>query len=203
VRFIANRSSGKQGHAIAAALVGAGAEVILVSGPVHEPDPPGATLVRVESGRQMLAACEATLPVDVAVCVAAVADWRVAETSGEKIKKQPGQAPPKLVLAENPDILKTLSHAADRPRLVIGFAAETGDLAANARRKLTTKGCDWIVVNDVSREQGTFGGVYNTVQLIRSDAELETWPKLAKVEVAARLVARIVAHFARASAAAA
>ena len=203
VRFIANRSSGKQGHAIAAALVGAGAEVVLVSGPVHEPDPPGATVVRVESGRQMLAACEATLPVDVAVCVAAVADWRVAETSGEKIKKQPGQAPPKLVLAENPDILKTLSHAADRPRLVIGFAAETGDLAANARRKLTTKGCDWIVVNDVSREQGTFGGVYNTVQLIRSDAELETWPKLAKVEVAARLVARIVAHFARASAAAA
>jgi phosphopantothenoylcysteine decarboxylase / phosphopantothenate---cysteine ligase len=203
VRFIANRSSGKQGHAIAAALVRAGAEVILVSGPVHEPDPPGATVVRVESARQMLAACEATLPVDVAVCAAAVADWRVAETSGEKIKKQPGQTPPKLVLAENPDILKTLSHAADRPRLVIGFAAETGDLAANARRKLTTKGCDWIVVNDVSREQGTFGGVYNTVQLIRTDAELETWPKLAKVEVAARLVARIVAHFARASAAAA
>jgi phosphopantothenoylcysteine decarboxylase / phosphopantothenate---cysteine ligase len=203
VRFIANRSSGKQGHAIAAALVGSGAEVILVSGPVHEPDPPGATVVRVESARQMLAACEATLPVDVAVCAAAVADWRVAETSGEKIKKQPGQAPPKLVLAENPDILKALSHAADRPRLVIGFAAETGDLAANARRKLTTKGCDWIVVNDVSREQGTFGGVYNTVQLIRTDAELETWPKLAKVEVAARLVARIVAHFARASAAAA
>jgi phosphopantothenoylcysteine decarboxylase/phosphopantothenate--cysteine ligase len=203
VRFIANRSSGKQGHAIAAALVGAGAEVILVSGPVHEPDPPGATVVRVESARQMLAACEATLPVDVAVCTAAVADWRVAETSGEKIKKQPAQASPKLVLAENPDILKTLSHAADRPRLVIGFAAETGDLVANARRKLTTKGCDWIVVNDVSREQGTFGGVYNTVQLIRTDAELETWPKLAKVEVAARLVARIVAHFARASAAAA
>jgi phosphopantothenoylcysteine decarboxylase / phosphopantothenate---cysteine ligase len=203
VRFIANRSSGKQGHAIAAALVEAGAEVILVSGPVHEPDPPGATVVRVESARQMLEACEAALPVDVAVCAAAVADWRVAETSRDKIKKQPGQAPPKLVLAENPDILKTLSHVAERPRLIIGFAAETGDLAGNARRKLAAKGCDWIVVNDVSREQGTFGGVYNTVQLIRSDAELETWPKLAKVEVAARLVARIVAHFARASAAAA
>lgn len=203
VRFIANRSSGKQGHAIAAALIEAGAEVTLVSGPVHEPDPPGATVVRVESARQMLEACEAALPVDVAVCAAAVADWRVAETSRDKIKKQPGQAPPKLVLAENPDILKTLSHAAERPRLIIGFAAETGDLAANARRKLAAKGCDWIVVNDVSREQGTFGGVYNTVQLIRSDAELETWPKLAKVEVAARLVARIVAHFARASAAAA
>ena len=203
VRFIANRSSGKQGHAIAAALAEAGAEVTLVSGPVHEPDPPGATVVRVESARQMLEACEAALPVDVAVCAAAVADWRVAETSRDKIKKQAGQAPPKLVLAENPDILKTLSHAAERPRLIIGFAAETGDLAANARRKLAAKGCDWIVVNDVSREQGTFGGVYNTVQLIRSDAELETWPKLAKVEVAARLVARIVAHFARASAAAA
>jgi phosphopantothenoylcysteine decarboxylase / phosphopantothenate---cysteine ligase len=203
VRFIANRSSGKQGHAIAAALVEAGAAITLVTGPVHEPDPPGASVVRVESARQMLEACEAALPVDIAVCAAAVADWRVAETSRDKIKKQSGQAPPKLVLAENPDILKTLSHAAARPRLVIGFAAETGDLAANARRKLAAKGCDWIVVNDVSREQGTFGGVYNTVQLIRSDAELETWPKLAKVEVAARLVARIVAHFARASAAAA
>jgi phosphopantothenoylcysteine decarboxylase / phosphopantothenate---cysteine ligase len=203
VRFIANRSSGKQGHAIAAALVEAGAEVVLVSGPVHEPDPPGATVVRVESARQMLAACEAALPVDIAVCAAAVADWRVAEPSDGKIKKQPGQAPPKLVLAENPDILKTLAHATERPRLVIGFAAETGSLVANARRKLATKGCDWIVVNDVSREQGTFGGVYNTVQLIRTDAEPETWPKLAKVEVAARLVARIVAHFARASAAAA
>jgi phosphopantothenoylcysteine decarboxylase / phosphopantothenate---cysteine ligase len=203
VRFIANRSSGKQGHAIAAALVGAGAEVILVSGPVHEPDPVGATVVRVESARQMLEACEAALPVDIAVCAAAVADWRVAEASRDKIKKRPGEAPPMLVLAENPDILQTLSHAAERPRLVIGFAAETGDLAANARRKLAAKGCDWILVNDVSREQGTFGGVYNTVQLIRSDAELETWPKLAKVEVAAQLVARIVAHFARASAAAA
>ena len=203
VRFIANRSSGKQGHAIAAALVEAGAEVTLVSGPVHEPDPPGATVVRVESARQMLEACEAALPVEIAICAAAVADWRVAETSRDKIKKQSGQPPPKLALAENPDILKTLSQAAERPRLVIGFAAETGDLAANARCKLATKGCDWIVVNDVSREQGTFGGVYNTVQLIRNDAELETWPKLAKVEVAARLVVRIVAHFARASAAAA
>ena len=203
VRFIANRSSGKQGHAIAAALVRAGAEVTLVTGPVHEPDPPGAAVVRVESAREMLEACEAALPVDVAVCAAAVADWRVAEASREKLKKQRGQAPPKLVLAENPDILKTLSHAAERPRLVIGFAAETEDLSGNARRKLAAKGCDWIVANDVSREQGTFGGVDNSVQLIRSDAEPETWPKLTKVEVAARLVARIAAHFARASAAAA
>jgi phosphopantothenoylcysteine decarboxylase/phosphopantothenate--cysteine ligase len=203
VRFIANRSSGKQGHAIAAALVAAGAEVILVSGPVHEPDPPGVTIVRVESAREMLAACEAALPVDVAICAAAVADWRVAETSPDKIKKQAGQAPPRLVLVENPDILRSLSHAAERPRLVVGFAAETQDLVANGRRKLASKGCDWIVVNDVSREQGTFGGVYNTVQLIRSDAEPETWPKLAKAEVATRLVARIVAHLAHASAAAA
>jgi phosphopantothenoylcysteine decarboxylase / phosphopantothenate---cysteine ligase len=203
VRFIANRSSGKQGHAIAAALVRAGAEVTLVTGPVHEPDPPGVVVVRVESAREMLHACEAALPVDVAVCAAAVADWRVAEVSREKLKKQRGQTPPKLVLTENPDILHALSHAAERPRLVIGFAAETEDLGRNARRKLAAKGCDWIVANDVSREQGTFGGVDNSVQLIRSDAEPETWPKLTKVEVATRLVARIAGHLARAPAAAA
>ena len=203
VRFIANRSSGKQGHAIAAALARAGAEVRLITGPVHEPDPPGATVVPVESAREMLEACQAALPVDVAVCAAAVADWRVAEARRDKLKKRAGQAPPTLILAENPDILKTLSHVAERPRLVIGFAAETEDLIANARRKLASKGCDWIVLNDVSREQGTFGGVYKSVQLIRNEAELETWPKLTKVEVAARLVARIVAHFARAPAAAA
>src|SRR5690606_27893930 len=197
VRFIANRSSGKQGHAIAAALARAGAEVTLVSGPVHEPDPPGVAVVRVESAREMLEACEAALPVDVAVCAAAVADWRVAEVSRAKLKKRGDQPPPKLILAENPDVLKTLSHAAARPRLVIGFAAETEDLVANARRKLAAKGCDWIVANDVSREQGTFGGVDNTVQLIRNDAEPETWPKLTKVEVAERLVARIAAHLAR------
>jgi phosphopantothenoylcysteine decarboxylase / phosphopantothenate---cysteine ligase len=203
VRFIANRSSGKQGHAIAAALADAGAEVTLVSGPVHEPDPPSAAVVRVESAREMLEACEAALPVDVAVCAAAVADWRVAEARPEKIKKQAGAAPPTLVLAENPDILRALSRGEPRPRLVIGFAAETEDLAGNARRKLAAKGCDWIVANDVSMEQGTFGGVYNIVQLIRSDAEPETWPKLVKAEVAALLVERIAAPFARASAAAA
>jgi phosphopantothenoylcysteine decarboxylase/phosphopantothenate--cysteine ligase len=203
VRFIANRSSGKQGHAIAAALIGAGAEVVLVSGPVHEPDPAGASVVRVESAREMLAACEAALPVDIAVCAAAVADWRVAESSRDKIKKRPDGVPPTLTLAENPDILKTLSHAAVRPRLVVGFAAETGNVVANGRRKLATKGCDWIVANDVSREQATFGSVYNTVQLIRSDADVETWPKLAKAQVASRLVARIADHFASAPAAAA
>jgi phosphopantothenoylcysteine decarboxylase / phosphopantothenate---cysteine ligase len=203
VRFIANRSSGKQGHAIAAALVDAGADVVLVTGPVHEPDPAGASVVRVESAREMLAACEAALPVDIVVCAAAVADWRVAESSRDKIKKQADGVPPTLVLAENPDVLRTLAHAAARPRLVVGFAAETGNVVANARRKLATKGCDWIVANDVSREQATFGSVYNTVQLIRSDAEVEKWPKLAKAQVASRLVARIAAHFASAPAAAA
>ena len=160
-------------------------------------------MVRVESAREMLAACEAALPVDIAVCAAAVADWRVAASSRDKIKKRPDGTPPTLVLAENPDILKTLSHAAARPRLVVGFAAETGNVVANGRRKLAAKGCDWIVANDVSREQATFGSVYNTVQLIRSDAEVETWPKLAKAQVASRLVTRIAAHFASASAAAA
>ena len=126
-----------------------------------------------------------------------------AASSRDKIKKRPDGMPPTLVLAENPDILKTLSHAAARPRLVVGFAAETGNVVANGRRKLATKGCDWIVANDVSREQATFGSVYNTVQLIRSDAEVETWPKLAKAQVASRLVTRIATHFASAPAAAA
>jgi len=193
VRFIANRSSGKQGHAIAAALAEAGADVTLVSGPVHEPDPPGVRVVRVESALQMLDASQAACPVDVAVCAAAVADWRVAEPSAHKVKRQAG--PPTLPLRENPDILRTLSLAGPkRPRLVIGFAAETDDVLANAQRKLASKGCDWIVVNDVSTEQGVFGGVNNTVQLIRSDAEPEAWPRLAKTEVAARLVTRIAAH---------
>jgi phosphopantothenoylcysteine decarboxylase/phosphopantothenate--cysteine ligase len=200
VRFIANRSSGKQGHAIAAALAAAGADVVLVSGPVHEPDPEGVTVIRVESAAAMLAACQAALPVAVAVCAAAVADWRVAEPQTQKLKKRAGGPPPSLVLAENPDILKTLARPGPaRPALVIGFAAETEDLEANARRKLAAKGCDWIVANDVSREQGTFGGVSNAVKLVGADAELETWPKLSKAEVAVRLVARIAAHLRTAS----
>ncbi|HYZ26265.1 MAG TPA: bifunctional phosphopantothenoylcysteine decarboxylase/phosphopantothenate--cysteine ligase CoaBC [Geminicoccaceae bacterium] len=203
VRFIANRSSGKQGHAIAAALARAGADVTLVSGPVHEDDPAGVRVVRVESAREMLEACLAALPVDVSICAAAVADWRVAEIRTGKIKKEPGRSPPTLILAENPDILQALSRAEQRPRLVIGFAAETEDLVKNARRKLAAKGCDWIVANDVSMAQGTFGGAFNTVQLIRSDAETEVWPRLAKVEVAARLVARIAAYLERAPVAAA
>jgi phosphopantothenoylcysteine decarboxylase/phosphopantothenate--cysteine ligase len=204
VRFIANRSSGKQGHAIAATLADAGAEVTLVSGPVHEPDPPGVKVVHIESARAMLAACQAALPVRVAVCAAAVADWRVAEPLNQKLKKRAGGAAPTLALAENPDILKTLAQSGPaRPELVIGFAAETEDLESNARRKLTAKGCDWILANDVSREQATFGGVYNTVKLVRADAEPEAWPKLSKAEVAAQLVVRIAAHLRAAAAVAA
>jgi phosphopantothenoylcysteine decarboxylase/phosphopantothenate--cysteine ligase len=203
VRFIANRSSGKQGHAIASALAAAGARVTLVSGPVHEPDPPQVSVVRVESAADMLGACQAALPVDVAVCAAAVADWRVAAPSAQKLKKRAGKAPT-LLLAENPDILKTLSRPGPtRPRLVVGFAAETEDLESNARRKLAAKGCDWIVANNVSMEEGTFGSVNNTVQLIRNDAEPEVWPKLSKAEVAARLVARIAGRLRGAAAVAA
>jgi phosphopantothenoylcysteine decarboxylase/phosphopantothenate--cysteine ligase len=202
VRFIANRSSGKQGHAIAAALAAAGAEVTLVCGPVHEPDPPGVHVVPVESAQQMLEACQAARPIDIAVCAAAVADWRIAEPSTHKAKR--GAGPPSLTLSENPDILKALSATGPtRPRLVIGFAAETDDVVANARRKLASKGCDWIVANDVSAEQNVFGGVDNTVRLIRPDADPEAWPKLAKTEVAARLTARIVAHLRDAAAVAA
>jgi phosphopantothenoylcysteine decarboxylase/phosphopantothenate--cysteine ligase len=193
VRFIANRSSGKQGHAIAAALAAAGAEVTLVSGPVQEPDPSEVLVVRVESAAQMLEACQAALPVDVAICAAAVADWRVAEPTPHKVKRHTG--PPMLALSENPDILKTLSATGPtRPRLVIGFAAETDNVAVNASRKLASKGCDWIVANNVSREHAVFGSVNNRVQLFRSDSEPESWPKLAKTEVASRLVDRIATH---------
>jgi phosphopantothenoylcysteine decarboxylase / phosphopantothenate---cysteine ligase len=203
VRYIANRSSGRQGHAIAAALAALGARVTLVSGPVAVPDPPGVDVHRVETAREMLAACEGALPADVAVMAAAVADWRTAREAGQKMKKEPGAAAPVLEMALNPDILATVAaHATRRPRLVIGFAAETEDLAGNARRKLAAKGCDWIIANDVSREQGTFGGVLNSVQLIRTGAEPEIWPRLAKAEVAVRLVARIAAHFEQAAAAA-
>ena len=195
VRFIANRSSGRQGHAIAGALAAAGADVTLVSGPVGEPDPAGVrAVVRVESARDMLAACEAALPVDVAVCAAAVADWRPAEAAAQKLKKGEGVEPPRIALTPNPDILRRLSRPGpERPRLVIGFAAETQDLLANAGRKLATKGCDWLVANDVSAERGTFGSVVNTVYLLRGGAEPESWPELDKGEVAARLVARIAA----------
>jgi phosphopantothenoylcysteine decarboxylase/phosphopantothenate--cysteine ligase len=192
VRFIANRSSGKQGHAIAAALARRGAATVLVSGPTAEPDPPGVSVVKVGTAREMLAACTATLPADIAVCVAAVADWR-AEEAPQKIKKK--GAPPTLRLVENPDILATLSAAGNlRPRLVVGFSAETENLIANAQAKRAKKGCDWILANDVSAASGTFGGDANTIHLV-SEAGVEDWPPLSKRDVAERLAERIAAFF--------
>jgi phosphopantothenoylcysteine decarboxylase/phosphopantothenate--cysteine ligase len=192
VRYIANRSSGKQGHAIAAAAATAGAQVTLISGPVNIPDPHGVKIVRVESAREMLAAVEAALPVDCAVFAAAVADWRVAEAGRQKIKKAKG-ATPALTLMENPDILATIAHRkAKRPRLVIGFAAETENMIANAQDKLKRKGCDWILANDVSAATGIMGGDSNRVHLISSSG-VDSWPPQSKDEVAAALVARIAA----------
>ena len=190
VRYIANRSSGRQGHAIAAALASHGAQTTLVSGPTHLPDPPGVTVVRVESARDMLAACEAALPADVAVCAAAVADWRVARAADEKLKKNGGGAPA-LEMAENPDILATLSAAANtRPSLVVGFAAETEQVVEHARAKRERKGCDWILANDVSPGTGTFGGDDNTIHLVSADG-VEDWPRMSKADVANRLATRV------------
>jgi phosphopantothenoylcysteine decarboxylase/phosphopantothenate--cysteine ligase len=190
VRYIANRSSGKQGYAIARAAAAAGAAVTLVAGPVELPDPPGVKVVKVESARDMLAAAQAALPADAAVFAAAVADWRVAEAGAQKIKKTAGAAPT-LSLVENPDILATIAkRKSQRPRLVIGFAAETEQVIANARAKRERKGCDWIVANDVSPTTGIMGGDRNTVHLVTGDG-VESWPDQAKDEVAAHLVARI------------
>ncbi|HEY2751397.1 bifunctional phosphopantothenoylcysteine decarboxylase/phosphopantothenate--cysteine ligase CoaBC [Phenylobacterium sp.] len=193
VRMLTNRSSGKQGYAIAGALAALGAEVTLVSGPTALGVPVGVTRVDVESAREMLAACEAALPADVAVCVAAVADWRPADASGRKLKKGAG-APEPIVLVENPDILASLSKDARRPRLVVGFAAETNDLEAHAKAKLARKGCDWIVANDVS-VAGTMGGDRNAVALV-SASGIEQWERMAKDEVARRLADRIADQFA-------
>ena len=188
VRMITNRSSGKQGYAISAALAALGAEVTLVSGPTALPAPAGVRRVDVESARDMLAACEAALPADIAVCVAAVADWRPAETSHRKIKKG-GAAPDPIALVENPDILASLSKGPARPRLVVGFAAETDDVEAHAKAKLAKKGCDWIVANDVSIA-GTMGGDDNAVAII-STAGVERWTRMAKADVAEKLATRI------------
>lgn len=193
VRMLTNRSSGKQGYAVAAALAALGAEVTLVSGPTALAAPSGVRRVDVESAREMLAACEAALPADIAVCVAAVADWRPASPDGRKIKKD-GKAPDAIALVENPDILATLSKTARRPRLVVGFAAETNDLEAHASAKLAKKGCDWIVANDVSIA-GTMGGDQNAVALVRAGG-IERWERMAKGEVARRLAARIAQELA-------
>jgi phosphopantothenoylcysteine decarboxylase/phosphopantothenate--cysteine ligase len=195
VRFIGNRSSGKQGHAIAVALARLGAATTLVSGPSAEPDPPGLTTVHIESAAEMLEACLAALPADVAVCAAAVGDWRVAGAAKHKMKKN-ANGPPKLVLVENPDILKTLAAPGNRrPRLVVGFAAETRDIEKNARAKLKSKGCDWMLANDVAPGTGTFGGDTNTLHLFTASSA-EQWPTASKAEVAARLAARIADHLA-------
>ena len=187
VRYIANRSSGKQGHAIAAAMARMGAETILVTGPTREIDPPGVAVIHVETAQQMLDACQTALPA--AVCAAAVSDWRPKFAGNQKIKKN--GAPPKLTLIENPDILKTLATAGnERPRLVVGFAAETGDVIVKAKPKLLAKGCDWIVANDVAPSTQTFGGSDNTVHLITANY-VESWPLMSKQAVADQLATRI------------
>ncbi|MGO7545651.1 bifunctional phosphopantothenoylcysteine decarboxylase/phosphopantothenate--cysteine ligase CoaBC [Rhizobium leguminosarum] len=194
VRYIANRSSGRQGHAIAAALAKLGAEVTLVSGPVTIADPVGVNVVHVERAEEMRDAVLAALPADIAVMVAAVADWRVASAADQKLKKHPGESIPTLALTENPDILKTVGNHTMRPKLVIGFAAETQDVEINAKAKLERKGADMIVANDVSPATGIMGGGRNRVKLVRRDG-IEQWPDLAKEEVAERLAALIAKQF--------
>jgi phosphopantothenoylcysteine decarboxylase/phosphopantothenate--cysteine ligase len=191
VRYIANRSSGSQGAAIARALAGQGAEVTFVTGPATVPPPAGVHVVKVETAREMLAAVRAALPADAAVFAAAVADWRVAAESGRKLKKDGSGRPPVLDFTENPDILATVSQMSrGRPRLVIGFAAETDDVVAHATAKRARKGCDWILANDVSPATGIMGGSHNTVTLI-SETGAESWPEMTKDQVANRLVQKI------------
>lgn len=187
VRYISNHSSGKQGYALAEAAVALGAETILVSGPVSLPIPPGAQMIPVETARDMLKACEDELPCDIAIFSAAVADWRVASTAGQKMKKD-GRGVPSLPLVENPDVLKTIaSHATRRPALVVGFAAETEHVITHAQDKLARKGCDLIVANDVGGDSGVFGGDSNTVHIV-SKTGVESWPQMSKRDVARRLM---------------
>lgn len=190
VRYIANRSSGKQGHALARAAFAAGASVTLVSGPVELPDPANIETVHVETAAEMLKAVEANLPADIAIMAAAVADWRVASEGVQKIKKDGSGQPPALALIENPDILATIGHHQSlRPQLLIGFAAETQNLIDNARSKLERKNADWIIANDVSPETGIMGGDANTVRLV-SRSGVEDWPEMNKSDVAHRIIAR-------------
>ncbi|MEM1078816.1 MAG: bifunctional phosphopantothenoylcysteine decarboxylase/phosphopantothenate--cysteine ligase CoaBC [Pseudomonadota bacterium] len=195
VRYIANRSSGQQGTVIAAALRDLGARVSFVTGPADIPPPDGVEVHRVETAAQMLRAVEAALPADGAVFAAAVADWRVTDAASSKIKKDGSGALPTLSFAENPDILATVSKGAQRPKLVVGFAAETDDVVAHATAKRTRKGCDWILANDVSPATGIMGGAENAVTLI-SEAGAEDWPRMSKEAVAARLAARIAEELA-------
>ena len=189
VRFISNHSSGKQGYAIAKAAVELGAETVLVSGPVSLPIPSGVQMMPVETAQEMLDICEGEMPADIAIFTAAVADWRVVTESSEKLKKT-GGAPPNLTLAENPDILATISRSTKRPAIVVGFAAETEHVTEHAVQKLKKKGCDLIVANDVSRDSGVFGGDRNTVHLV-STSGVEDWPNMSKDEVAQKLMERL------------
>ncbi len=197
VRFIGNRSSGKQGHAIASALASMGASVTLVAGPVHIPDPDGVKTTHIESAREMLQECEDTLesstPTDIAICVAAVSDWRVKDYTTQKIKKGADKSPPTLELVENPDILKTISNHAKRPQLVIGFAAETQNLNDNAAAKLKSKNCDWIIANNVA-ENDSFGNDKNQVTLIAHNEKIE-FDHADKTIIARDIVAEIIKHF--------
>jgi phosphopantothenoylcysteine decarboxylase / phosphopantothenate---cysteine ligase len=194
VRFISNRSSGKQGYAIASVLSRLGAKTTLVTGPTDLADPPGVNVVRIETARDMLQACLDSFPADIVICAAAVADWRVANNSAEKIKKQNNSKTISLELNENPDILKTLSQlGSNRPNLVIGFAAETENLIENAMNKRKNKGCDWILANDVSVSTGIFGGESNLIHFITKHGS-EEWPSMLKENVALRLAERIIAE---------
>ncbi|MEO1092052.1 MAG: bifunctional phosphopantothenoylcysteine decarboxylase/phosphopantothenate--cysteine ligase CoaBC [Pseudomonadota bacterium] len=195
VRFIANRSSGRQGHAIAAALHALGARVTLVHGPVGVAAPAGVDVRPVETAAEMAAAVTASLPADIAVCAAAVADWRPAAVAAAKLKKSADAGPPLIALTPNPDILKALAEPGPhRPALVVGFAAETDDVERHARNKLERKGCDWLLANDVSPPTGTFGGSRNRIVLFTRDGEVERWPELDKADVGVRLARRIAEH---------
>jgi len=194
VRYIGNRSSGKQGYAIAQALAALGADVTLITGPTKEPDPLRARVIRIQTAEEMLAACLKALPVDVAVCAAAVSDWRASVPANQKIKRS--GKPQHLELIENPDILGRLSAAQpNRPTLVVGFAAETESVIENATKKRLTKGCDWIIANDVSQKSGVFGSTHNKVHVI-DEIGVEDWPVASKAVIAERLAARIASKIA-------
>ena len=194
VRYIANRSSGKQGYAIAEAIAGLGAETLLVSGPVNLPDPEGVRVIRVETALEMTAACEEALPSQIAIMTAAVADWRTAESAQEKIKKNTDNTPPSLELTENPDILAGLVAHKLRPDLIVGFAAETEQVMDHARAKFTRKGCDWLMANNVSPDTGVMGGDFNTIHFLTQTSE-ESWEMLSKQHVALRLADKIADYF--------
>ena len=194
VRYIANRSSGKQGYAIAEAIAGLGAETLLVSGPVNLPDPEGVRVIRVETALEMAAACEEALPSQIAIMTAAVADWRTTESAQEKIKKNTDNTPPSLELTENPDILAGLVAHTLRPDLIVGFAAETEQVMDHARAKFTSKGCDWLMANNVSPDTGVMGGDFNTIHFLTQTSE-ESWEMLSKQDVALRLADKIADYF--------